>query len=257
MYSKLSKSITTAGVGYICYALLNETKREHEIKSKEEIKDCDELVKNSSEFKEIGKPIHGTLSSSYVQHTESGNIYVKKGAHSRVDLVKEVMVSNALHKIRKDQPECLIMQTPLKNGFQYHTLSRKFENTQDVEEFVRNGRIDELKEKEVIGLGDTLVTDQILGKQSDTKLANMVVREEQDKLVFTSIDHERAVNPTSYRFFHPTLPVYTKNKSILIQSINDLGEKSEDNHAGLAGDPRAKEFGKLAESVINNRDIDN
>ncbi|AAU27399.1 TPA: Dot/Icm T4SS effector RavT [Legionella pneumophila] len=257
MYSKLLRGAATAVAGYVSYVLLNETKREHEIKSKEEIKDCEDLVKNSSEFKEIGRPIHGTLSSSYVQHIETGNIYVKKGAHSRRDLVKELMVSNALHKIREDQPECLIMQTPIKNGFQYHTLSRKFDHTQDVEEFVRNGRIDELRKKEVIGLGDTLITDHIFGKQSDTKLANMVVRDKQDKLIFTSIDHERAVNPTSFSFFHPTPPIYTKNKSTLIRSINDLGEQSEDNHAGLAGDPRAKEFGEVVENVINNLDIDN
>ncbi|CDZ76354.1 hypothetical protein BN59_00622 [Legionella massiliensis] len=257
MYSKILRGAATTMAGYVSYVLLNETKREHAIKSKEEIKDCGELVKNSFEFKEIGRPIHGTLSSSYVQHTGTGNIYVKKGAHSRSDLVKELMVSNALHKIREDQPECLIMQTPIKNGFQYHTLSRKFDHTQDVEEFVRNGRIDELKKKEVIGLADTLITDQIFGKQSDTKLANMVVRDEQDKLIFTSIDHERAVNPNSFRFFHPTPPIYTKNKSTLVRSINDLGEQSEDNHAGLAGDPRAKEFCKVAESVMNNSDIDN
>lgn len=52
-----------------------------------------------------------------------------------------------------------------------------------------------------MGLEETLITDHILGKQSDTKLANMIVRDDGDQLVFTTIDHERAVTPTGISFF--------------------------------------------------------
>lgn len=34
-----------------------------------------------------------------------------------------------------------------KKWLQYHTLSRKFDNTQDVEDFVRQGKTGELKKK--------------------------------------------------------------------------------------------------------------
>lgn len=257
MFSKILKIIPTMAAGYIAYKFVDSAQREHDIKTKEEITHCEDLVKDSSEFEEIDKPIHGTLSSSYVRHKNTGNMYVKKGAHSREDMIKEFMISNALHEIREEQPECLIMQTNNGNGFQYHTLSRKFPNTHDVEEFVRQGRIDELKKKKVVGLEDSLVTDQIFGKQSDTKLANMVVRDDKDKLVFTTIDHERAVTPTGFSFFNPTTPMYPKNKSTLIRSIHDLGERSDDNHAGLAGDPRAKEFGEMAENAMDNKEIGN
>ncbi|KTC82079.1 Uncharacterised protein [Legionella cincinnatiensis] len=257
MFSKLLKGISLVTAGYMTHKLMNEIQREHAIKTKEGITHCEDLVKAPSEFEEIGKPIHGTLSSSYVRHKETGQMYVKKGAHSREDIVKELMISNALHEIRKEQPECLIMQTKNRNGFQYHTLSRKFDNTQDVEEFVRQGKTDELKKKQAVGLEETLITDHIIGKQSDTKLANMIVRDDGDKLIFTTIDNERAVTPTGLSFFHPTSPTYPINKLALIRSIHDLSEKSDDNQAGLAGDPRAKEFGELAESVMENEKIDN
>ncbi|VEH33808.1 hypothetical protein [Legionella sainthelensi] len=147
MFRKILNGISLLTAGYTTYKLINETQREHEIKTKVGIAHCDDLVKDSSEFEEIGKPIHGTLSSSYVKHKDTGKIYVKKGAHSREDIVKELMISNALHEIREEQPECLILQTKKRNGFQYHTLSRKFDNTQDVEDFVRQGKTGELKEK--------------------------------------------------------------------------------------------------------------
>ncbi|VEB36390.1 Uncharacterised protein [Legionella sainthelensi] len=256
MFRKILNGISLLAAGYTTYKLINETQREHEIKTKVGITHCDDLVKESSEFEEIGKPTHGTLSSSYVKHKDTGNIYVKKGAHSREDIVKELMISNALHEIREEQPECLILQTKKRNGFQYHTLSRKFDNTQDVEDFVRQGKTGELKKKKVVGLEETLITDHILGKQSDTKLANMIVRDDGNQLVFTTIDHERAVTPTGISFFHPTTPTYPSSKWTLIRSIHDLKEKNEDNHAGLASDPRAKEFGNLAVSVMEDKKID-
>ncbi|QEY51338.1 hypothetical protein [Legionella longbeachae] len=255
MFGKILKSISMLTAGYTTYTLIYETQREHEIKTNVEITHCEDLVKESSEFEEIGKPTHGTLSSAYVKHKNTGMIYVKKGAHSREDIVKELMISNALHEIRKEQPECLILQTKKRNGFQYHTLSRKFDNTQDVEEFVREGKTGELKNKKVVGLEETLITDHILGKQSDTKLANMIVRNDGERLVFTTIDHERAVTPTSLGFFHSSSPTYPTNKWTLIRSIHDLNEKNEDNHAGLASDARANEFGKLALSIMDDKII--
>ena len=247
--------MAVAAVGYVGYLLADSAQREHDITTDQEITECDD-VRDTSEFEEKGSPVHGTLSSTFVQDKKTGEKYVKKGAHSREDFVKEYMVSNALHAVDKMQPECLIMQTDLGDGsFQFHTLSRKFDGTQDVEEFVREGRTGELKEKEVVGLESTLIIDQMVGKQSDTKLANMVVRSDDTRLVFTSIDHERAVTPTGLSFFHMTPPQYPTNKTTLIESIKDLGEKSEDNKAGLAGDPRAREFATVAESCMDEAKI--
>lgn len=258
MFGKILKGLSIAtGAGYAMHKFIYETQREHEIKTKEGIAHTEDLVKESSEFEEIGKPAHGTLPASFVKHKDTGKEYVKKGAHTRDDLVKEFMIANALHEITPDQPECLIMQTKNDKGFQYHSLSRKFDNTQDVEEFVRQGKTDLLTKKEVVGLEGTLITDQVFGKQSDTKLANMLVRETPEQLIFTSIDHERAVTPTGFRFFQPSTPRYPTDKSTLIQSIHDLGEQSEENHAGLASDPRAKEFGKVAESIMDDKKINN
>ena len=255
MFENIAKSVFAAITGAVSYVLVYESKREHEIVADQEITGCEDLVINSSAVTETGKPVHGTLPASFVQDKNTGNTYVKKGAHSRANLVKELMYSNALHAIDPAQPPCLLMQTAGSDRVQFHTLSQKYDGTQDVEEFVDQGRTEELKDKKVAGLEAALIADHMLGKLSDTKLANMVAQTVDDELVFTTIDHERGINPSGFGFFQANRPSYPTTTAELVNSIHDLYEPSEENRAGLAGDPRAREFGDLAEAVMSRENM--
>ncbi|CDZ76353.1 hypothetical protein BN59_00621 [Legionella massiliensis] len=216
--------------------------------NKEEINN---IVIAQDALKTIGKPEHGSHKLVVVKDLTKEVEYVQKQTRNQTETEKEFMMAGFLNKVNPNHPECKLVET--NNGF-VNILSRKHENTQDVEDFVRAGRTNELLEKKVIGLEDTLIADNILGKQSDTKLANMLVKDEGDTLVFSNIDHERANLPT-FSFFNSGQRRYPISAQELIAGIADLHEPSDDNRSGLAGDKRAKEFREVAMKVMSSEGI--
>lgn len=245
--------MVTAGGG-LPVAMIYTNQREHDVKATKFEPDCSDIVKDASQFEMIGEPNHGSLSARVVKDMKTGHEYVEKAAHSRKNLVKEFMYANFLHLVRKDQPECLILQNEDKRGTHFHTLSRKYPNSQDIENFIRLGKLNDLKNKKVAGLEESLLGDQIIGKQLDTKLANLIIRETDDEFKISTIDNERAVDPAMGvlnfgRIKFPTQP------SVLVSAISDLSYPSADNTSGLAGDPRAKEFGNIAITSMTSEKI--
>ncbi|HAU0993940.1 TPA: Dot/Icm T4SS effector RavW, partial [Legionella pneumophila] len=209
------------------------------------------IVKAQDELEITGAPEHGSHKLSIVKELETGFEYVQKQTKNQTETEKEFMMASFLNKVNPNHPKCKLVET---NNGSVSILSRKQENTQDVEQFVRAGRTNELLEKKVIGLEDTLIADNILGKQSDTKLANMLVKDEGDTLVFSNIDHERANLPT-FSLFNSGQRRYPTSAHELVSGIADLYEPSDDNRSGLAGDKRAKEFGEVATKVIKQEKI--
>lgn len=217
--------------------------------NKEELK---HVVKHESELTVVGCPEHGTHKLDVVKDTVTGNEYVRKQTKSHTETEKEFMMANFLNSANPNHPECLLGEN--ENG-SVSILSHKRENTKNVEQFVREGRTPELLTKPVVGLADTLIADNILGKQSDTKLANMLVTEKEDgSLVFSNIDHERA-NLPKFSFFNSGMIRFPTTSDELINGIHDLHDPSDENRSGLAGDPRAKEFGSVARQVITQEEI--
>lgn len=252
--NKISGALSIIAIGAFTIKLIYENQREHHIKADKFGIDCSDIVKDSSQFEIIDEPNHGSLTAEIVRDTKTGNEYVKKAAHSRKNLVKEFMIGNLLNTINKNQSECLIMQTTNESGTHFHTLSRKHPDSQDVEDFVRAGRTYELKNKKITGLEASLAADQIVGKQSDTKLSNQIIRETDDEFIFSSIDNERAVS-AGYNIFDSGKIRFPTDPTILIHSIHDLSEPSDENKSGLAGDTRAKEFGSVAKNLMTTEKV--
>lgn len=251
---KIPDALAITAMGVFTSKLIYENQREHDVKAEKFDASCSDIVKDSSQFEIIDKPHHASLTAEVVRDTKTGNEYVKKAAHSRKTLVKEFMFGNFLNLINKNQPECLIMQTTHESGTHFHTLSRKAPNSQDVEDFVRAGRTHELQNKKVIGLEASLAADQVVGKQSDTKLSNQLIRETPDAFIFSSIDNERAVSPR-YSLLDSGKIRFPTDPTTLVHSIHDLGEPSADNKSGLSGDARAKEFGSVAKSLMTSEKV--
>ncbi len=242
------------GSSAIIAKLVYENQREHKIYGKPTGVECADFVRKSTAFHDTSKPVHGTMTSRrFVENEETGEEYFAKGAHSTDELLTEFMIGNFAKLINPRQPETLILEEPLSAVLaQFNTLSHKHPNAKDVENFVRSHGTDKLKkmlEKGVTveGLGESLAFDLMVGKYYDTKLANMVVIEAKDgTLHFVSIDHERAalsiIRPES---------VFTTNPEILIHALRDLSSAGDENKAGLASDPRAFEFAKVAKNFID------
>lgn len=251
----IAKSLSGALImGAVTAKLIYENQREHDVSGKKVEADCNDIVKDASKFQVVGEPNHGSLTAKVVRDRETGDKYVEKAAHSRKDLVKEFMYANFLHAVRNDQPECLILQKEDKSGAHFHTLSRKYPNSQDIENFIRSGRIDELRNKKVTGLEASLAADQVVGKQWDTKLANLIIRETDDEFKIGTIDNERGVCPDG-GFFNIGRVRFPTYPSVLVDGICDLGTPSDDNTSGLAGDARAKEFGDIAINLMTSQKI--
>ncbi len=209
------------------------------------------FVKAEDELDTIGTPENGSHKLTVVKDRTKGHEYVQKQTRNQTETEKEFMMAGFLNKVDPNHPKCKLVES--KDG-SVHILSRKHEKVQDVEQFVRAGRTHELFEKEVIGLEDTLIADNILGKQSDTKLANMLVKDEGDRLIFSNIDHERANLPRN-SFFNTGQRRYPTSGQELVGGIYDLYEPSDENRSGLAGDIRAKEFGEAAVKLIKTEKI--
>lgn len=251
---KLPTALGITVYGSLTAGMIYSNQREHDVKAKKFEADCSDLVKNDSEFEIIGEPNHGSLTSKIVRDTKTGNEYVKKTAHGRRYLVEEFMISNFLHAIRKDQPECLIMQTENESGTHFHTLSYKDPGSQDLDNFIRSGRVNELKNKKVTGLEESLAADHIVGKQSDIILANLVIRETNQEFKISTIDNERAICP-GIEFLHFGQISFPTDPSTLLGDIHDLDIPSDDNRSGLAGDAQAKEFGNIARNIMTSKKI--
>src|SRR5579862_611198 len=252
-------------IAWVLSTLNYEGTREHDIKADHINDECKDLVMDSSQFEELGEAEHGSLHAKFVKDIANGEEYVKKGAHSRSDFVKEYMTGNFLHLIRPEQPACKIMQSTDDNGTtHFHLLSHKFPNTVDVEQFLSNGNANKIfsGNMEILGLEATLAADNIVGKQSDTKFANMIVTETPNRLTFASIDNEKAVSPV--RAFADSGHIsFILDPKELALGIADLGDKSVAfgdiagfvTRSELAGTEIAKEFRTKVNELVKKENL--
>jgi len=252
-------------IAWVLSTLNYEGTREHDIKADHINDECKDLVMDSSQFEVLGEAEHGSLHAKFVKDIANGEEYVKKGAHSRSDFVKEYMTGNFLHLIRPEQPACKIMQSTDDNGTtHFHLLSHKFPNTVDVEQFLSNGNANKIfsGNMEILGLEATLAADNIVGKQSDTKFANMIVTETPNRLTFASIDNEKAVSPV--RAFADSGHIsFILDPKELALGIADLGDKSVAfgdiagfvTRSELAGTEIAKEFRTKVNELVKKENL--
>jgi hypothetical protein len=260
IFKKLPSAALTlfgSAYGYMIYRVFQESIRAHDITGEPFGPEYNDLVKNPSDFPlSGGKPSHGTLPSEFLINPTTGKIFVKKSAHSRKNLVKEFMYGSLFNCITHHQPEAFIFQKDnTKCKTQFATLSEvPNSSTQDLEDFVRANRIHEMHEKKLEGLELSLVIDQMTGK-TDTKLDNFIVKEFTDDngvktLIVSTIDHERA-DPPRRSFLDSGNIRTTVDTNTLVNSIHDLYPRDSENHAGLAGDPQATEWGTIAKQKMN------
>lgn len=244
-----SKSLCAGGLGYFFYLLVYETQRAHILKKKPFLASTP-TVFESSDFEEVQEICfeHGTLNPKLVKSLKNNNLYVLKGSHSRADFVKEYIVANYLALLRPgEQPSSIIMQERTASYYEkalFFNLSHKYENTEDIESFIRRGGNAFLEGAEIRGLVSSLLAIKLLGGENDAKLDNMVIQEIESennaKKIFMIylIDHEKVKSLSILR----KKVIFTDNWEELISSIHDIYLPSENNHAGLAGDSRALEF---------------
>ncbi len=198
-------------------------------------------IVNGGDYSYVAPKPKGDLSGAIVQDKE-GRRYLKKGAPHLNGLLQEFFISNLLHMARPEaQPEALILQEILPDGkARFFTLSRIYENSMDLEEFIRlGGWKEKLAQKPLIGMEVALAADNIMAKQKDTKLANILITETENGFQVGTIDHECA-GASMWSFINRVR--FTLNLDELSACVRDLYPPSEHNKSGLAGDPRAKEF---------------
>lgn len=213
-------------------------------------KNCRDVIVSSESYSYVGTKPKGDLSGAIVQDQE-GRRYLKKGAKNLNALVQEFLISDVLAMIYPTiQPESLIMQEIKPNGkAQFFTLSRIYDKTMDLEAFIRQDDWREkLAKKPLRGFEIALAADHAFAKQQDMKYANYIIQERDDAYYVASIDHECA--GTSFMSFC-NRTTFTIDIETLTRSVRDLYEKSDDNHAGLAGDPRAQEFMDVAKQFMS------
>ena len=209
------------------------------------------MSKRDHNFQTIGIPDHGSHTLQVMEDPKNKKQFIKKIASSQKEAEKEVFLSHYLHTINPYNPKCYFSKQDRTGRT---VLSRKPENAVDVEMFLRNGGIDRMKEKKITGLEQTLLNDLVLGKQSDIKLANMIVIEKDNELIFANIDHGRANYP-KWSFVQSGKNEYPIDVNQLVERIYDQYSPSEENRSGLAGDPRAKEFIELAKQKMQPQNL--
>lgn len=211
---------------------------------------------SSDNYIRVGDKPKGDLSGEIVEDKfDKTKRYLKKGAPHLKGLLQEFLISEFLEMIRPGiQPESLIMQELQEDGqARFYTLSRMYPNTMDLEDFVKQGDWKEkLAKKPLIGFEVALAADNIFAKQQDMKLANYIVTEKEDGFYVASIDHECA-GANLFSFLNQRL--FSIDITGLILGVRDLHPKNEDNHAGLAGDPRAREFMLEASKFMDENNI--
>lgn len=152
------------------------------------------MIVDSSRFEHAGDKAKGELSGEIVRDKLTGFIYLKKGAESKDTLIKEFVASRWLALLRPgEQPDALILQECHDDGTaRFYTLSRIYDNSMDLEEFIKRGDWREkLAKKPLIGLDVAIAADFLLAKNQDTKLANYIVIETEKAYVAACIDHEK------------------------------------------------------------------
>lgn len=234
-------SAVTAGTAYGLYTVHYESQREHEITSVPFDDKSHQAIKEADNFIQGNRPAHGSLHSHVVTEKNTGIQFIKKGAHSPETLQKEYMYSRLLNAaFPNSQPTSYFMQVKLDNGeARFYTLSEKFPNTMDVEEFIRQPNWEALVlQKPVKYLDRTLALDGLLAKQQDSKYANYVIREFDSHYEIITIDHEYAFGTK----FSKSAPLLTDEPNKLIDIISDLQNPDPDRVIGLQGDKRAFQF---------------
>jgi hypothetical protein len=211
-----------------------------------------EVVKRSGSSENC----NGSLNASLLKNKQSGKLYLKKGAKSRDALIREVAVSRALAILRPGiQPQSLLMQEVQSDGsVRFYTLSEISPNSMDLEDFAKQGNCAEkLAKKPMEGLEVALAIDALFSKQSDTKLANLILIEKEDRYVVASIDHEQACSTMFSRY---NQEVATKDLDRLVGYLRDL-HAPEDGvpKVGMMGDPRAVNFVKTARKQMRSESV--
>lgn len=192
----------------------------------------------------------GSLPKNVLQHTETGRLYLKKGARSRDTLLREFVIANALALVSPgEQPRSLLLQDDVrKDGTaRFYTLSEIYPKTQDLRQFIEEGdAIEKIKKKPITGFERALASDGIFAKQQDAKYANYIIIDTGSQYVVATIDHEFGGESIRYM---SNKQVFTTDLDILTGFIRDLYPPEEDTvcqtpaiAVGMAGDPRAIEF---------------
>lgn len=217
------------------------------------------LVMNSDDYKKIAKTEHGSLHNRVMTNKKTGQLYIKKGAHSEGRLVKEIFIANIFALIEPNlQPQTGIMQKRHLNGrARFFTMSKVFENSMDLESFIRQDDWKEkLQKKPLIGLDVAIAKDFIAAKQQDMKFQNYLVVEKEHAYVVVSIDHELA-GENFYRSLNRV--EFSVNIDAMIQSIRDLHNPQDPDFpgsiGGLTSDPRGTEFIKAVRGNMREENI--
>lgn len=228
-----------------------------------------EIVGNEKEFEYVSMPQHGSHQLAILKNILTGQFFVQKYLNSPSVTAKEYILGLFLHAIYSHHPKPFLLED---SKSRVSLLSRMKSNTQDLEQFIRAERTSELLNKKVIGLADAFLIAGWVGKLSDQKFANIIVKTcftdannnivpqssegAAETLVFSSIDNERSHFPT-HNFCNSGKIKYIVDPKVLLNTVYDIDPPSEENHAGLAGDIRAKEFVQAALKILTKADIKN
>lgn len=195
---------------------------------------------------------HGTLHNALLRNSNTGNVYLKKGAASRKRLLDEFVISNALALVRPGvQPESLILQDDLHEDgtARFYTLSRIYPNTVDVEDFIKAGdSVPKITSKPVVGFEQALAADGMFAKQQDCKLANLIITDQGHQYEVSTIDHEFA-GESFFSLFNRQ--IFTTDLDVLIGFLRDLHKPEEGiPNIGMVGDERAVQFMQAAKAQM-------
>jgi hypothetical protein len=240
------------------YAMNYIRQREHKVIGQPAEVDKDGLIVNHTDLLYGKRPVHGSLPSLLCVHANTGKTYVQKSASGRKALIHEYMTANFLHAVNPNQPKSLISQKHLGADAQFFTLSEvPHPSTVDIEEFVRANRSHEMSTSKIIGLAEMLISDQLLGKQFDLKLANLIVSTyldgQKQVLVFATIDHELGFSPINC--FNSGAMAAPLDPAILVNAVLDTKPADDNNQSGLAGSSMALEWRNIAIQKITKDDM--
>lgn len=192
----------------------------------------------------------GSLPKNVLQDTETGQLYIKKGARSRDTFLREYVIANALALIRPgEQPRSLLLQDDVRKdgSARFYTLSEIYPNTKDLRQFIEEGNaVEKIKEKPITGFEQALASDGIFAKQQDAKYANYIITDTGSAYVVATIDHE--FGGESIRYMN-NKQIFTTDLALLANFVRDLFSQEEGDICnapapaiGMAGDARAIAF---------------
>lgn len=230
-------SLMFAAVLYIIYKAHLEP-REREIIG-------NRILGLDDDFERMPGKENGTLNNEIL--ATNAQLFLKKGAHDRQALLRELVVATALNIINPtSQPQSGIFHEPIPgtDKARYYTMSEIKPGSMDLEDFILRGDWKEkLAKKPMIGLDTALALTGVIAGQQDCKFANIIITEYDDRYEVGLIDFELCGTSYVGKIFNRYQ--YTTDSSILVSYIRELHDKDNEFNVvklRLSDDPRAREF---------------